>query len=310
MTSLESVRAECDALRAELEEAKKQARLGWERAAEKDRAYGEALRGRDEARAALEGAKQMARGWEEVYRTEHGLRRETGEKLDEARADVQRLRAEWQRDLDSCNAIIDRLKAENERLQRLLDHATQPNPGTSTLVMLMNEASAARAERDLLKSHYSPEAAAKLRAELASARAENEWLRVACDGCADSEAKTGSAHYADCPVSVIQTERDEAQADVKRLRARVRSVDRSTAYEGAAFERDDELAEIEMLRGVGCREVKADEPESGPCGVCLRCAEERGAKWALEIALDPSKWPVSKWTPEEVCRDARERGEP
>lgn len=64
-------------------------------------------------------------------------------------------------------------------------------------------------------------------------------------------------------------------------------------------------AEIEMLRGVGCREVKADEPESGPCGVCLRCAEERGAKWALEIALDPSRWPVSKWTPEEVCRDAR-----
>lgn len=66
-------------------------------------------------------------------------------------------------------------------------------------------------------------------------------------------------------------------------------------------------AEIEMLRGVGCREVKADEPESGPCGVCLRCAEERGAKWALEIALDPSRWPVSKWTPEEVCRDAREK---
>lgn len=64
-------------------------------------------------------------------------------------------------------------------------------------------------------------------------------------------------------------------------------------------------AEIEMLRGVGCREVKDDEPESGPCGVCLRCAEDRGAAWALEIALDPLRWPVSKWTPEEVCRDAR-----
>lgn len=32
-------------------------------------------------------------------------------------------------------------------------------------------------ERDLLKNHYSPEAAAKLRAELASARAEVEMLR-------------------------------------------------------------------------------------------------------------------------------------
>ena len=37
-------------------------------------------------------------------------------------------------------------------------------------------------------------------------------------------------------------------------------------------------AEVEMLRGVGCREAKADEPESGPCGVCLKCAEERGAE--------------------------------
>lgn len=38
-------------------------------------------------------------------------------------------------------------------------------------------------------------------------------------------------------------------------------------------------------------------------------AEVRGARWGLQVALDSSKWPVSKWTPEEVCRDARERGE-
>lgn len=37
-------------------------------------------------------------------------------------------------------------------------------------------------------------------------------------------------------------------------------------------------AEIEMLRGVGCREAKEGEPESGPCGVCLKCVEERGAE--------------------------------
>lgn len=46
-------------------------------------------------------------------------------------------------------------------------------------------------------------------------------------------------------------------------------------------ERDEAQAEIEMLRGVGCREAKDGEPESGPCGVCLRCAEERGAAWAI-----------------------------
>ena len=40
-------------------------------------------------------------------------------------------------------------------------------------------------------------------------------------------------------------------------------------------------AEVEMLRGVGCRETKEGEPESGPCGACLKCAEERGAEWAI-----------------------------
>lgn len=40
-------------------------------------------------------------------------------------------------------------------------------------------------------------------------------------------------------------------------------------------------AEIEMLRGVGCREAKEGEPEMAQCGVCLKCAEERGAEWAI-----------------------------
>jgi len=33
----------------------------------------------------------------------------------------------------------DEARSEVERMRRLLDHATQANPGTSTLVMLMNE---------------------------------------------------------------------------------------------------------------------------------------------------------------------------
>ena len=53
---------------------------------------------------------------------------------------------------------------------------------------------------------------AKLIQERDEARVEIERLRVACDGCADSLFKTGSAHYADCPVAVVQTERDELQA--------------------------------------------------------------------------------------------------
>jgi len=53
-------------------------------------------------------------------------------------------------------------------------------------------------------------------------------------------------------------------------------------------------AEVEMLRGVGCREAKKGEPESGPCGVCLKCAEERGAKWALDAAHKEVVWAVDQ----------------
>ena len=73
-------------------------------------------------------------------------------------------------------------------------------------------------------------------------------------------------------------------------------------------------AEIEMLRGVGCREAKEGEPESGPCGVCLKCAEERGAKWAIEAVIDTINAPetpggidyeIQCLDIENVCRAAR-----
>lgn len=63
-------------------------------------------------------------------------------------------------------------------------------------------------------------------------------------------------------------------------------------------------AEIEMLRGIGCREGKLDEPESGPCGLCLKCAEKRGAKWALDSvgwSREDDRWSIA----ERICRDAR-----
>jgi hypothetical protein len=67
-----------------------------------------------------------------------------------------------------------------------------------------------------------------------------------------------------------EAERDEARAHTS-----------TAAFMRIERQRDEARAEVEMLRGVGCREAKAGEPESGPCGVCLKCAEERGAKWAL-----------------------------
>jgi hypothetical protein len=63
-------------------------------------------------------------------------------------------------------------------------------------------------------------------------------------------------------------------------------------------------AEIEMLRGVGCREAKEGEPEMAQCGVCLKCAEECGAKLALDSvgwSHEDDRWAIA----ERVCRDAR-----
>lgn len=80
----------------------------------------------------------------------------------------------------------------------------------------------------------------------------------------------------------LEQERDEARAEVERLRA-----------------------EVEMLRGVGCREAKEGEPESGPCGVCLKWAEERGARWALERHGNPFATKTLAQYAEDICRDAR-----
>lgn len=83
-------------------------------------------------------------------------------------------------------------------------------------------------------------------------------------------------------------ERDEARAEVEALKYPRAYIppgeERSLALSAIMISQaETEIralrAEIEMLRGVGCREAKDGEPESGPCGVCLKCAEERGAKW-------------------------------
>jgi hypothetical protein len=90
---------------------------------------------------------------------------------------------------------------------------------------------------------------------------------------------------------VLRKERDEARAEVERLRELLDE----NAYERGLLARRmteaqirrDELgaeverltAEVEMLRGVGCCESdKLDEPPSGPCGVCRKCAYRRGVE--------------------------------
>lgn len=71
-------------------------------------------------------------------------------------------------------------------------------------------------------------------------------------------------------------ERDEARAEVERLRAEVTS---SLAMAKIADEKHDQkCAEVDMLRGVGCM-----EDGDGPCGACRKCAYRRGAE-AMRLA--------------------------
>jgi site-specific recombinase len=149
----------------------------------------------------------------------------------------------------------DELRAEVERLQRLLDHATQTNPGTSTLVMLMNEASLARAERDLIKNHYSAEAAAKLRAELASARAEVEMLRERL--LEVERTPNGAGKW-----NAERVLREKAEARARRARldfANACDVGRRQEARAAAAERerDEARADFDSLEDAAAKVVLA-----------------------------------------------------
>lgn len=109
-----------------IEEATKQAQYGWERAAEKDRAYGEALRERDEAvnREAAALAERII--WYDRGRSESRERCEQLEsERDEALAEVERLSAQsdlLRRDADheygaSATAIHDAYRRGNENMR-------------------------------------------------------------------------------------------------------------------------------------------------------------------------------------------------
>ncbi len=124
-------------------------------------------------------------------------------------------------------------------------------------------------------------------------------------------------------VRAMVRERDEARRDFVRVAdalglvstddtgriGQVASVDEVVA---AARRIESLRAEVEMLRGAGCREAKAGEPESGPCGVCLRCAEERGAEWAIRAKAQVVYTLVGdeayQMLAREVCRNARKEG--
>ena len=82
---------------------------------------------------------------------------------------------------------------------------------------------------------------------------------------------------------VLRKQRDEARAEVERL-----------------------TAEVEMLRGVGCCESdKLDEPPSGPCDVCRKCASRRGAEAMREACAVLVSNEKRLWLRSELIADLR-----
>jgi predicted RNase H-like nuclease (RuvC/YqgF family) len=101
-------------------------------------------------------------------------------------------------------------------------------------------------------------------------------------------------------------ERDEARAKIERMTKDWHTLSRTfdileREYLRADRERDEAraeverlTAEVEMLRGVGCCESdKLDEPPSGPCGVCRKCAYRRGAE-AMREACASAMRPIMR----------------
>lgn len=85
-------------------------------------------------------------------------------------------------------------------------------------------------------------------------------------------------------VGMRERERDEARAEVARLHA-LKPVGAYSMDWNHEQERLRLVAEVEMLRGVGCQDTdKAGEAQSGPCGVCRKCAYQRGAEAMREAA--------------------------
>ena len=152
-------------------------------------------------------------------------------------------------------------------------------------------------ERDELRYKLAGEAAhiKSLEGLLVDAVRERDAARAELQKTRDdfSESRRDFVRVADA-LGLVSTD------DTGRI-GQVASVDEVVAV---ARSIESLRAEVDMLRGVGCREAKEGEIESGPCGVCLRCAEERGAKWALDAIQwghRDDRWHVA----ERVCREER-----
>jgi hypothetical protein len=98
----------------------------------------------------------------------------------------------------------------------------------------------------------------------------DDTLRQHHNGCAiygDGQCTCDAARYPrDAARSAVAT---SPVSQVIYLEQKVKKLEEALAMK---------QGEIDVLRGVGCQDNdKANEGPSGPCGVCIKCAYERGA---------------------------------
>ena len=108
------------------------------------------------------------------------------------------------------------LDAERERDEALAQVARRDREHEALLETAHKALAHVEAERDLLKNHYSPEAAAKLRAELASARAELAFLRKEYG---EAESSTLTRDALELKLQVMEQQRNEECKQHDALRA-------------------------------------------------------------------------------------------
>ena len=130
------------------------------------------------------------RTWNIPVRTAEG--KELQRKYAEAWPGLEGAKAMIQLNLDDIEAVLDRANDDADRVS-VYEYREALNAVYHTALRILSQKMAV--EREVYE------------------------LRLACDGCADSEHKTGRAHYDDCPVGVAVRERDKARAEVERVRA-------------------------------------------------------------------------------------------
>lgn len=303
MTSLESVRAECDALRAELEEAKKQARLGWERAAEKDRAYGEALRERDEARAADAGRTRFCERCVAVTRERDELQANVDFLIQSNRADILVLLEIHRKQVAELKAERDEARAEVARLcERIATQDDGLRYGEKVCANLMGQieklrerlnALAVAHERDVVAIwHEATDAAhppGSAQEVVEAVRSLRQERNAANRAVTPEELDAVRNHIGNIPsvgamyapalvewAAVLLRQRDEAQAELAFLRKEYGEAESSTLTRDA-LELKLRVTEQQLDLAQKFHDVAVKERDLARVQLA-RLAQERGGK--------------------------------